>query len=341
MRSHQAPFILREIKIEVTHRCPLACVHCSSNAGPSSYHEMSAADCMSILRQAAGMGVREVVFSGGEPLNWSTIDEAVRFAAGAGFEVMAYTSGHVPDPASRFPSLVDAGLRKAAFSVFGMSSESHEMITRVKGSFDTTLQAVGTAKSAGMQVELHFVPMPDNYRELSGVAAIGRELGASRVSVLRLVLQGRARLFDFALSRLQNLELRRTILNLRQQGYDIRTGSPYNFLLLNDEPACKSGIDRLIVGPDLAFYPCDAFKQVPSVDLIGTSELCSLANATLQECWAGSPYLNAVREYLTTDFAKTCRECGVLDDCLSGCLAQKVLAHGDLAKAPDPMCLLS
>jgi hypothetical protein len=49
----------------------------------------------------------------------------------------------------------------------------------------------------------------------------------------------------------------------------------------------------------------------------------------------------SVRRYLTTPFADQCSECGALEDCLSGCMAQKFHARGGLAKCPDPMCLRS
>ena len=111
--------------------------------------------------------------------------------------------------------------------------------------------------------------------------------------------------------------------------------------MLNENPKCSSAIDRLIVTPNMNFYPCDAFKQIESQDVIGTSRLSSLAHASLKECWEKSPYLLAIRKYLRTDFEKPCDSCKKLEECLSGCLAQKVLEHGGLKKTHDPMCLMN
>ena len=181
-----------------------------------------------------------------------------------------------------------------------------------------------------------------NYRELTDVVNLAKKIGATRVSVLRLVPQGRAMLIqNRILNRVQNFELRKIIQDLRDQhGHDfIRTGSPYNFLFLNENPACWAAVDRLIIGPDLSLYPCDAFKRIGASELIGTEKLSSLAHSSLSECWSESPYLNAVREYLSTDFAKPCNSCKSLKNCLSGCLAQKAIAYGSLEKNPDPDCL--
>jgi radical SAM protein with 4Fe4S-binding SPASM domain len=184
--------------------------------------------------------------------------------------------------------------------------------------------------------------MSSNYRELTDIAEVACNLGASRVSILRLVPQGRAALvWDRALNRVQNLELRRQIQILRKKyGHDfIRTGSPYNFLMLNDSPACFAAIDRLIIGPDLQFYPCDAFKRIDASKLVKTEDRSRLTEASLPECWKRSPYLEAIRAYLMTDFEEPCHSCKLLEKCVSGCLAQKAIIYGSLAKKPDPDCL--
>ena len=118
-------------------------------------------------------------------------------------------------------------------------------------------------------------------------------------------------------------------------------GSPYNFLMINSNPECSAAIDRIIVSPDLRIYPCDAFKKIEAEELVGTLNWSSLAGTSLKDCWDKSPYFGAIRNYLTTDFEDPCKHCGALEKCLSGCLAQKVLEHGDLDKHRDPMCLMA
>ena len=331
---------LSEIKVEVTHRCPLACIHCSSDAHPSSTVEMSRMDCLRIIAEASELGATTIVFTGGEPLLWSPIQEMVRAASTRGMQVGIYTSGNSPDAGRSLGDLAQAGLSSCAFSVFAAKEEDHEAITRLRGSFTATERAVEAAKQQGLAVELHFVPMAHNYLELDALALLARKWGATRISVLRFVPQGRGALLgDRVLSRLQNIKLRNSIRALRQQGYDIRTGSPFNFLLVNDTPRCMAGKDRLIVGPDLRIYPCDAFKQIRAEDLVGSLELSCLDAHTLEECWRSSPFLQAVRRHLSDPQPEPCQACGAVDRCLSGCLAQKVIASGALVKSPDPSCL--
>jgi len=65
MNGPERRYQLKEIKLEVTHRCELRCVHCSSNATRGSLKEISLAVVMDLLAQAVEMGVREIAFSGG------------------------------------------------------------------------------------------------------------------------------------------------------------------------------------------------------------------------------------------------------------------------------------
>jgi MoaA/NifB/PqqE/SkfB family radical SAM enzyme len=176
--------------------------------------------------------------------------------------------------------------------LFGADRVVHERITRIRGSFAKTQAAIAAATECGLEAELHFVPLANNYQELERLVSYARAAGISRISVLRFVPQGRGTLIqNHALNRMQNIELRRSIIRLRSQGNDIRTGSPYNFLMLNDQPKCSSAIDRLIIGPDLRIYPCDAFKQVSAEELVGTLHLSTLRGNSLVDCWENSPFL--------------------------------------------------
>ena len=340
MKMHAAPFVLKEIKLEVTHSCLLRCVHCSSLAGIACVRQMKWEECQRILKEAAEMQVTEVAFSGGEPLLWESLPNAIAFAAEQGINATLYTTGIAPNAVPIFQELKAAGLSRVIFSVFGKDRYRHEAVTQVEDSFDRTMDSIRSCIELGFKVEIHFVPMATNYWELRSVAELAREMGISCVSVLRLVPQGRGS--DYANLKLNheaNLDLRKTIVELRGEGHNIRVGSPYNILALKSNPECCAGIDRLTISPDLKISPCDAFKQITPEMIDVSPEFSSLGNSSLADCWDKSAYLQKVREYLTTPFAKKCSGCNTLENCLSGCMAQKFYAYGVLEKRPDPMCL--
>ena len=126
MRPHSRPFSLKELKIELTYRCELNCIHCSSDARPSNSLELARDDCLRILADAAKMGTQDVAFSGGEPLLWPHVFDAVMAAVTQGQRVALYTSGHVDNFGQRSRRLRDLGLSRLIFSVFGASATTHE-----------------------------------------------------------------------------------------------------------------------------------------------------------------------------------------------------------------------
>ncbi len=340
MKLHKPPFHLKEIKIEVTHDCNLKCIHCSSVAEKQSSRNMCWDDCRRIIDEAAEIGVKKMAFSGGEPLLCSYIKDAVTLAHEYGMKVFLYTTGNVPKGQQLLEELYESGLNRVMFSIFSSEEFKHENVTCVQGSFNQSLSCINKAVDIGLKVEFHFVPLSKNYKEINDIVKMASACGVERVSILRLVPQGRAEQSSKnLLSHSQNIDLRKNIIKLKTLGFDIRTGSPYNFLMLKDEPACCSGIDRLTVGPELSIYPCDAFKHI-SPEMIGTnSNYSSLQDNSLKDCWEKSAYFNKVREYLTTPFAEVCADCNMLERCLSGCLAQKIHYNGKMIKCPDPMCL--
>lgn len=341
MKYYSPPFLLKEIKLEVTDKCPLICLHCSSDASPTSTLEVSNEKCFEIISEAIDMGVEAIVFSGGEPLIWEGIEESIKMALNGGLDVSIYTSGIIENISSKLNTIKNYGSPKFIFSIFGASASTHDSVTRYEGSFEGTIEASKLSKNMGFRTEFHFVPFSMNYEELIGIVNLSKDINIERVSILRLVTQGRGALMKPQVLNIgQNLNLKKMILDIKASGFQIRTGSPYNFLFLNDQPKCFAAKDRLLIAPDLRIYPCDAFKQIKAEEIVQTLDFSILNNYSLNDCWEKSPYFNKVRQYLMTDFKEPCSSCKKLDLCLSGCLAQKVIENGNLEKSPDPLCIL-
>lgn len=333
--------LLQEFKLELTDHCLLSCRHCSSSAGPDKLVTVSREDCLRVLAEAAEIGAKKVSFSGGEPLLWDFIEDAVEKACQVGLDVAVYSSGNAPHMKERIRGLGRAGVGRLIFSMHGASADSYEAVTRVEGSFESLVTAMQCAGDEGIHVEVHFVPLAINYRNLAAVVELARKLGATCTSILRFVPHGRGILdIHNRLNHVQNIELRETILHLRAAGYAVRTGSPYNFMGLSDGPTCGSGCDRLVVRPDLAIVPCDAFKNLKAQDVVGTDEFSRLDKWSLGECWSFSPYLRLLRAMKKDAEKGACSGCEILQTCGTGCPAQKYLAYGKLSGVPDPECLM-
>ena len=333
---------LAEIKIEVTHRCNLNCIHCSSDGRPSNELEMAREDCLRIISEAVALHVKSITFSGGEPFLWPALLEVVSVAKKNQMKVSIYTTGHSEHFFKMIPELKQQGLDSLIFSLFGASASTHERITRKAGSFKLTQNSILHANTNGIDTQLHFVPTAKNYTELDSIFKLAKSLHISKISILRLVPQGRASLLrGQILTGEQNQNLRRTIIRLRELSPpQIRVGSPYNFLFLGQDTPCKAGVDKIIVGPNQHIFPCDAFKGIEAEDIVQTDRLSILSQCSLAECWETSPYLQTVRDSIQSEDMEPCKICSLYSQCKSGCLAQKFLHNRTLAKAPDPDCLM-
>jgi radical SAM protein with 4Fe4S-binding SPASM domain len=352
MRMYERPVDgdLEEIKIELTNNCPLSCIHCSSNASPDTSLQITREAVFSLIKQARKLHVKSIIFSGGEPLQWPWLLDVIKECNTHGLRASIYSTGiNVFNEGSKSISeLAEIGLKKVIFSLHSPTRDQHERITRKLGSFDETLKAMRELRNNHIEREIHFVPFKLNFRHLPDLMELAKELAIPRVSLLRFVPQGRGVILKKShemLMHKETLELRKSILDCREKSdVDIRLGSPYNILLLNETIDCIAARKTLCVGPNGNVYPCDAFKNIEPEEIGLKDSFNSIFEHTLQECWEKSEYLNTIRRYLATPFEEPCSSCPQLEKCKSGCLAQKVIEqesieNGNIIKRPDPLCL--
>jgi len=276
------------------------------------------------------LGARKVVFTGGEPLVYEHLGEVIRTASRLGIQPTLYTTGILDNQLTPITNkaadeLVGRGIARFIFSVYSAQASVHEKITRY-GTFVATSCAIEAAVQTRIPVEIHFVAMKQNFRDLSDVVRMARRVGVCRVSVLRFVPQGRGRiLHSEELSRTDLVELAEAIEYSRSQHpqLTIRAGSPFNVLGVGFTP-CNAAQDVLIINHRGEIFPCDAFKNVH----VAEPEFGSVLKRPLKEVWEKSVYLNRVRSILNRHTGDGCQSCNTFDGCRSGCLAQKVLRDG-------------
>ncbi|MDF2545782.1 MAG: hypothetical protein K0R93_680 [Anaerosolibacter sp.] len=329
---------LHEIKIEVTQKCPLNCMHCSSEANISKIRKLTEESVASLLNEASKMGVNSVVFSGGEPLEWEPLIRSLKLCSNLGIDTSVYTTcfNFYLDE-SLFYEFINSGIRNVVVSLFGANAKEHEKITRIHGSFDKTIAGIKKLKENDINIGVHFVAMRPNWRQLAGVVSLIEELRVKKISILRFVPHGRGEIVKdvYNLNRDELKELKKEILRLREnKEVMIRLGSPFNILSVDSHVDCLAGIDKIIIGSDGLVYPCDAFKNVTYEGRLG-----SIYEGSLSEIWNESEYLNDVRKMIHLGLGPVCSQCKNCSLCKGGCLAQKIIRLNEKTDVPDPDCL--
>ncbi|HEX7588602.1 MAG TPA: GTP 3',8-cyclase MoaA [Anaerolineae bacterium] len=140
------------LRVSVTDRCNLRCVYCMPPEGiPYKPRDtiLHSEEVVRMVEAAAGVGVRTVRLTGGEPLVRKNIAGLVRrLAAIPGIDQVAMTtnatllSTHAKD-------LADAGLTRVNISLDSLRPERFRRITR-QGSLETVWQGIHAAEAAGL-----------------------------------------------------------------------------------------------------------------------------------------------------------------------------------------------
>lgn len=342
-------FVLKELCLEVTNSCPLACVHCSTSSvrvdTPATRHlPISAAK--DVVREFKQLGGEILEISGGEPLFYPPLELLVEEAVALGLEVYLYTSGIVVEKDSRLRglnremanNLRAAGISRVIFNLEGATPEIHERIVGVQDTYKLVLQGIQHTKSAGLWTGVHFVPMRLNFREIEPLMDLCTREAVNELALLRFVPHGRGDK-NRALLEIEPAEFNDFLgcvahLGQRYRELNIRVGCPMDFLALYDESRephhCKAGLSTCLISPEGNVSPCPAFKHASAF----------VAGNIFQEALS-SIWRTKFKVFRQFDFHKIqgeCSQCLDLEWCQGRCLAQRFVEYDDLYQGPDPAC---
>jgi len=338
-------YLLRELKIEVTRECPLRCLHCSSNGAPNAPEKLAPDRVCEIIKDFAELGGKALAISGGEPLVYKELPLILAACRDARLKPQVYTTGIASYEAclSPIPKNILGLLReceaKIIFSIHGANAETHDTLTQVTGSFDTTMASLKLALDYGFCAEVHIVPTSTNLSEIADMVGSLHSMGVRKVSWLRFVPQGRGETYrrQLQLSRdhLRHLKIIKRDLQKTYPDMKIRTGSPFNILCPQYPAECVAATSEMAIRPDGYAVPCDAFKQ-----FVGDYKYSNVLEYSLTEVWEKSELFNEVRQLKELRHNSTCQSCLAYEKCHSGCIAQKSIAAGRITNGRDPDCLI-
>jgi MoaA/NifB/PqqE/SkfB family radical SAM enzyme len=265
---------LDDLTLEITKKCPMRCILCSSDGGEPYTNEFSLSELQDIIYQAKSLGVTQISLSGGEPLTYPYIFDICKYISDNGIELLVYTSGNMFDENDSISSisidyflkLKNAGVKEIIFSTHGSNSEIHDKITATKGSFANLSESIKNSQKAGLKADIHFVPIKENFRDLPLIALWIKNLGLNSLHILRFIPQGRGytNKDQLALSVDETLELRKILAELiSSSDVNVVIGAHYNDLNLSHRK-CTAGIEKAVIRPDGLVFPCVGLKGIKS-----------------------------------------------------------------------------
>lgn len=184
------------LRISVTDRCNYRCIYCMPDKpfvrkDPGdilSYEQIE-----SLTKVAAGMGIRKVRLTGGEPLVRKDVERLVaKLAAIEGIEqVCMTTNGSLL--AAKAEQLKQNGLARLNISIVSLDAERYRRIT-VGGHLHQVLAGVDVALKVGFTaIKINMVVLDDTTEEDIGrMAAFCRQKGLQLQTIMHFSLYDRA-----------------------------------------------------------------------------------------------------------------------------------------------------
>lgn len=327
------------INIYVTLRCNLRCRHCIDNASMKSGDpktELTDEEIYHLLDYFLKNGVRDISFSGGEPLLRKSIFEFIRYLSKRGCRTTLLSNLTLLDK-EKLRRLKDSGLYYVRTSLEGDNEKTHDYI-RGKGNFKLLMEKFEMLKELkrtkkGVSVTIK----KDNWKQLDGIAKLISEYGFTELTISLLMPAGRGeRLSSLMLSK---EELRSFFdyleeFKIEHKNLNVHFESPLYALYLFEKKderyksygPCLIGRTFLGIKANGDVYACPMRDEV----IIG-----NVKQDDLFYLWHHSELLNRVRNL--DNLTGKCKNCELRYICGGGCRAFTHIKYGDFVH-PDPYC---
>lgn len=167
------------LMIGLTYKCQCRCVHCGTTAYRDPKRpELSEAEVLELMRQAAALGAGGVYLFGGEPLLAAGVLDMVRAGRALGLTVTLDTNGLLVDR-ELAGKLFEAGLTRIGISIDNAEEAEHDRLRACPGAYRAAVNAMRFCREAGMDVSLSTYATRESLRDggLDRTIALARSLG--------------------------------------------------------------------------------------------------------------------------------------------------------------------
>lgn len=167
--------------IELLNGCNFKCKWCFANAKTRGAH-MSRETAFKLIDYFADCGLKQITFSGGEPLIYPHIKDVVSHASEYDFIVHMNTNGYFFDRRTA-RELKKRGLSQFETNIDSMDPNEHDYVRGKKGSFDRAVKAIRNGIEAGLTCVMQTVLTKKNEGEIFDIFEFARDLGVQRSRV--------------------------------------------------------------------------------------------------------------------------------------------------------------
>ncbi|HMD67738.1 MAG TPA: radical SAM protein [Chitinivibrionales bacterium] len=170
-----------------TKKCNLKCKHCYSDAAEEcAQDELSTGEAEKVLDEFAHLGIKLLIFDGGEPLCREDIFHLARYASGKGLRVVVGSNGTLinMDMAEKLKS---SGIMAVQISIDGANARTHDWFRGEDGSFNKAMEGARACKATGLPFQFGMTIRRGTLNEIPDMLKLAVDSGATAAEFFDLV----------------------------------------------------------------------------------------------------------------------------------------------------------
>lgn len=257
------------VDLILTYRCQNNCGHCYAG-GPHDSQQLSASSWKEIVAKLADWGVPTLVFTGGEPLLRSDLEDILETAQNAGCVTGLITNGRLLTE-KRVKSLAGAGLDFVQVTLESSEEAVHDRMVAAEGAWKETVAGIRNAASR-IYTTTNTTVTQDNKGTILDTVRFLKGLGVRKFGINALIRSGRGE----EAAGVDPAELRPLLERV------VRESAEQDLPFIWYTPACYKDVNPVALG--LGVKTCSAASTVLAVEPDGNVMPCqsyykSLGNA--------------------------------------------------------------
>lgn len=323
---------------ELTLACNLQCLHCGSSAKFARPDELTLEESVAICDQFQTLLVREVDFTGGEPLlrrGWAEI--ATRLVK-KGISTNLLTNGLLLDQ-DKIAEIEDAGIGCVGISLDGLEG-THDYIRGHEGLFNKVLGAIERTHKSNLRLSVITTACGVNLDELPLLLDLLLAMGVRSWRIQPLFHFGRStaapqfQLTDTGYAQIGAF-IQSRAAEANDGGLDLRMADSLGYftdydIRSMDWRGCPAGLVTCGITSDGKIKGC---LSLPDDFVEG-----DLREKDLWDIWFADGAFAFTRGYSADELGPNCRSCGKAEVCRGGCTAMSYGYTGRFHN--DPYCFL-
>ncbi|MFB3879749.1 MAG: radical SAM protein [Armatimonadota bacterium] len=320
----------------ITRQCNLACVHCYRDAREQpDADELTTAEGVALIEEAARVGFRVFVFSGGEPLMRADLCELIAAAKASGLRPVLGSNGTLITEATA-AGMKEAGLARAGISLDSVDADYHNRLRGSPAAWQEAVAGMRACRAVGLPFQINTTVTRQNQQQILEITDLALDLGAAGHHVFFLVPTGRGReIANEMVQAARHEELLEALLRKQADTeIEIKPTCAPQFVRIADQlgvktrfpMGCLAGRTYCVITPTGDVHPC------PYLPI----EAGNVRRQPFSRIWAESDVLLQFRRGAPEGM---CGRCRWGTRCF-GCRARAYWASGGNMMAEDPWCSL-